>query len=314
MTPSHQTQICLTLFLALVVAVCRADANSGPDNALATATPASSSPSAGVRVPMVPTSSAATPARFTNWGFLGSDAGGTFVEPALVIPDEEIDAAATSRIVEDLSIMSRIIEKNVLTPYGIRQTGWRDVFVDAYQSPNAGPRAFFSSSLGRPKPLYIGGYGATFFIQVDFPLLPPADQAQEQRPQTQEDPVWAQTRQSLREPRPSGMAPRGESGGQPYNQGKVDSFRRSLIATMKHAANIRVLEGNEWLTFVIQGLSSATADPTRSLTTGRALPLVGTSSGRSVMTLRATKADVDAYAKGQLSQEQFEQRVQVTTY
>jgi hypothetical protein len=32
------------------------------------------------------------------------------------------------------------------------------------------------------------------------------------------------------------------------------------------------------------------------------------------MTLRATKADVDAYAKGQLSQEQFEQRVQVTTY
>jgi hypothetical protein len=32
------------------------------------------------------------------------------------------------------------------------------------------------------------------------------------------------------------------------------------------------------------------------------------------MTLRVTRADVDAYAKGQLNQEQFEQRVQVITY
>jgi hypothetical protein len=266
-----------------------------------------------------------TPARFGGWAYPDWDNDEASVELALVIPNKEIDVATAGRIIEDLGIMSRIIEKNVLTPYGIQQTGWRDVFVGG-PSQDVGPRVLFPS-LGRPKPLYIGGYGATFFIRVDFPLLPPpADKTQEQPTQAQEDPVWAQTKQSLLRSRTAGAIQQGESAGQPFSQGKVESFRRSLIATMKHAANIRGLEPAEWLTFVVQGAGSpaagsqrgrttGTAGSERGLTTGTAWPALGGGSlGRSVMTLRATKADVDACSKGQLSPEQFEQRVQLITY
>ncbi len=72
-----------------------------------------------------------------------------------------------------------------------------------------GPQALFPSP-GRPKPLYIAGYGAMFFIQVDFPLLAPPEKAQEQPAEAQEDTVWAQTKQSLLEPRTAGQRPRKE--------------------------------------------------------------------------------------------------------
>lgn len=255
-----------------------------------------------------------SPAEVMDLALMGSGDEATSAELALVIPDKDMDLAATNQVIEDLGIMSRIIEKNVLTPYGVRQAGWREVFVGGYGSPDVvGPRALFPSG-GRIKPLYIAGYGATFFIQVDFPLLAPPEKPQEQAAPSQEDPVWAQTKQSLLESRTTGVATTRKPGGQAYNQARVEGFRKSLIALMKHAANIRTLAANERLTLVIQGPTPATATPGPSARTGLVLPAVGVSSGRSVMTLRATKADVDAYAKGQLSPEQFEQRVQVITY
>lgn len=310
MTPSAKTRICLVLSIVPVAAICQAQSDIAPNPVTATA---SMRPGADVVDPAV-----ITPTRFEDWGFLDSQDEAfedeVSVELALVVPNKEIDVATAGRMIEDLGIMSRIIEKNVLDRYGIRRAGWRDAFVGRDPSPVVTPRALSSSS-GGPKPLYLGGYGATFFIQVDFPLLAPPDKKQEQPPQTQEDPVWAQTRQSLREPRSSGRAPR-EYAGQPYSQGRVDSLRRSLITMMKHAANIRGLEPAEWLTFVVQGTASPSAGPERGATTGTAVPMIGSvrPSGRSVMTLRTTKADVDAFAKGQLSQEQFEQRVQTITY
>jgi hypothetical protein len=319
MTPSPKTRICLALSVVLTTAACYAQTSSGVSPVTAIPTTPSSAPtteSGFVAASSRPIDSAGmavnTPARFTEWTLLGSE-NDVFAELALVVPNKEIDIVTTGRMIEDLGIMSRIIEKNVLAPYGVERAGWRDVFVGADRSPQVGPRVLFPS-LGRPRPLYLGGYGATFFIQVDFPLVAPANKTQEQPAQTQEDQVWAQTRQSLREPRSAGTA-RGDHAGQPYSQAKVESFRKALIATLKHATNIRGLEANEWLTLVVQGLGSSSANPERTMIMGTSVPGGGvTSSGRSVMTLRATKADVDAWAKGQLSPEQFEQRVQVITY
>lgn len=306
-------RMCLTLSLFLTAAVGHVHANSGPS----AREPVQVVEAGAVDMYGGPRSSGvatyAAPTRFADWFYVGFE-GEPSMEPALVIPDKEIDVATTSRIMEDLGIMSRIIEKNVLASYGIDRGGWREPVMGGFASPDAvGPRALFSS-VGRARPLYIGGYGATFFIQVDFPLLSPT-QTPEKPAETQEDPVWAQTRRSLLEPRPGATGLRGEAAGRPYNQGKVDSFRRSLIATMKHAANIRDLESIQSVTFVVQGLGSPASVPQRSQP-GVVIPTVGNapSFDRSVMTLRTTKADVDACAKGQLTREQFEQRVQVTAY
>lgn len=314
MSLSQKTHIGLALAVILAVMAGRLEANSAPIPGQV----AESESSDAYSQPPSPAMVATAPAEFTNWSFLDSDEETTSSELALVIPDKEMDLATTNQILEDLGIMSRIIEKNVLTPYGVRQAGWREVVIGRYGSPDVvGPRTLFPSG-ARIKPLYIAGYGATFFIQVDFPLAAPPQKTQEQAAPSQEDPVWAQTKQSVLESRSTGVASRGRGAratvGQPYNQGKVDGFRKSLIATMKHAANIQALDTKEWLTFVIQGSGPLTAGPEQGLSRGAVLPAVAASSGRSVMTLRATKADVDAYGKGQLSPEQFEQRVQTITY
>jgi len=333
MIPSYKVRLCLMLSVVLAAAAGQVHANSAPIPTPEDPTRTQEEPvgmmSGGVGGGMMGGgmsggmggavggdmySLPVTAGRFTGWPFADSDDAAA--ELALVIPNKETDVATTSRIIEDLGIMSRIIEKNILTPYGISRNGWREPFVGMYGSADAGPRTLFPSP-GRLKPLYIAGYGATFFIRVDFPLLPPPTKTAEQPAQTQEDPVWAQTKQSLTESREGGAVQQGRPAGQPYNQARVEGFRKSLIGTMKHAANIRGLEAGEWVTFVIQGQGPATARPVASTgaATGIVLPAVSpVSLGRSVMTLRATKADVDAYAKGQLTPEQFEQKVQAITY
>lgn len=339
MTPSYKTRLCLVLLVVLAAAAGLLHANSAPipipedptqprqeSGAVMGGVGMGGAGMGGAVVggmgmgggmssaPIATSAGVATPARFTGWSFAGSDDASA--ELALVIPNKETDVATTSRTIEDLGIMSRIIEKNILTPYGVARNEWRDPFARVYGSADAGPRALFPS-FGRPKPLYIAGYGATFFIRVDFPLLPPPTQTPEQPTQTQEDSVWAQTKQSLTESPETGVVQQGRPAGQPYNQARVEGFRKSLIGTMKHAANIRGLEAGEWVTFVVQGQGPMIATPVTSAgaTNGIVLPAAGpVSTGRSVMTLRATKADVDAYAKGQLSPEQFEQKVQAITY
>ena len=229
------------------------------------------------------------------------DPASPLTESVLVVPGKPMDPQAVGQTVEDLSIMSRIIEKNALgessTLGGLGEVS-AYTFYRIYRRPAAGPGPFFPH-VGQPKPMYLGGYGAVFFIQVDYPLLPPPPTPQEQQVNPQEDPVWAQTRRDLLEPQSPAALPReaGESAQapEPYSQEAVDTLKTQLIAAMKHATNIRALEPGDWVTFVVRGPGA-------------------TDSGRTTMTLRATKADADQYAKGQLSQQQFEQRMQIVTY
>jgi hypothetical protein len=222
---------------------------------------------------------------------------------------------ATGQIIEDLSIMARIIEKHVLDNYNIRRFVYEDMFALGMPPSTTGPQVLFPSA-GRPKPLYIGGHGALFFIQVDFPLVAQPETAKAPPAEAEVDPVWSQTRQSLLEPRSTGALPgRDETASAPFNQGKVDSLRKSLVAVMKQAANIRALGSQESLTIVVQGFGPAPRDPGRAPSAGDASLAIGaTPTGRSVMTLRVTKADLDLFAKGQLNQTQLEERVQVAIY
>ena len=277
MTPSHKTSICLTLLIVSAVA-------AGP----------SSSGSAPAASPIT-TISANLQGRFGDSLFF-QPGRGPVAGPMLVVPDKEIDAATVGRIIEDLSIMARIIKKNsasvinfdaATSPYGRMP----------FTNPYVGPSLLFSSG-GQPRPLYVAGYGALFFIQVDFPLA--AAEQPTTTEQSETDAVWAEARQSLSESQPTNRYRRGAfNGPQPYSRERVDALQSSLIATMKHAANIRGLEPTEWLMIVVQGTSSQT-DGSASA-----------AGDSTALTLRATKANIDLYAKGELGQPEFEQRLQV---
>jgi hypothetical protein len=249
---------------------------------------------------------------------VGDAAGRTsLTEPVLVVPGKPMDAQAIDQIVEDLSIMSRIIEKNALgddyTPGGLEAM---ELLSTYRASPwnSVGPVTFFPVA-GRAKPMYLGGYGAIFFIQVHYPLLPPPETPQEQPAGQQEDPIWAEAKRSVLEPQAQPMLPQEEGEpAEPYSREKVDTLRGNLIATMKHATNIRALAPTEWVTIVVQGPGTATAQGGPTSPSGpTAIPAPAQPADRTVLTLRATRADADLYAKGQLNQQQFEQRLQIIT-
>ena len=308
MTSLHKASICLMLLLPLAVA-------TSPGWGAATPSAAQTSPAAEyVAVPGVSSSVStsapvATSVRYST-GFRYGSADASVTESVLVVPARETDPETVSQMVNDLTIMGRIIEKNGLRPFLSPERAPMDPFIIFQRTRGmTGPDTLFSST-GRPKPLYIAGYGAAFFVQVDFPLLAPVQKASETETSSQEDLVWAETKRSLVELTTPGLAlPNGATNVQPYNQDRVDGLRKSLISTMKHATNIRGLESQEWLTIVVQGVGSPTADPTRPTSADAALSLV-----KQVMTLRVKKADVDLFAKGQLDRNAFEQRLQVITY
>lgn len=245
---------------------------------------------------------------------------GPVTDAVLVIPGKPMDPQAIGRIVEDLSVMGRIIQKNALDEY--RQTGNFSsnngpvgfVWSSDMNRDGMGPDVLFPAP-GRPKPMYLGGYGALFFIQVDYPLLPPPQVPHEQPTAQQEDAVWAQTKRDVLEPQANVVVPQ-EAGepSEPYSREKVDTLRGQLIATMKHATNIRVLEPGEWIAVVVQGPAAAPEAAQNPPTAATTPPAASTNAGKTVLMLRATKADVDQYAKGQLNQQQFEQRLQIVTY
>ncbi|MCL5282873.1 MAG: hypothetical protein M1376_23560 [Planctomycetes bacterium] len=242
--------------------------------------------------------------------------------PVLVIPAQEMTPGTYDRIVDDLSIMNRIIEKNTRTMsevggiYGAVLTGPGNI---------ATPRILRASG-GRPKPMYIGGYGAVFSLSVDFPLLPP--EAPEPNKVTEKtDPTWAQAQRELQDPQAALRLQRGPSQGRVYRAEAVETLRNTLIGLFKHATNIRDLGPDAWLTILVHGPAAAVQDSASD--SGSTAVYVGDSpyqqhqllllpqtrqEGRTLMTLRAKKADIDQYAKGQLDDTQFQQRVQIVIH
>ncbi len=230
------------------------------------------------------------------------------IEPVLVVPSQEAEPQSFDALVEDLSIMSRIIQKDLSEEHPLLGDvpAMSSLLLLAGQAQGLGPHLFFPVTR-RPKAMYIGGYGALFFLQVDFPLLPPAEQL-EQAAAEQQDPVWAETRRSLFEPQ-TALRPNGAPTAEPYDEGKVQMLQERLKNILRHATNIRSLAPDEWLVIVVQGAASEVGAAAPMADNGLLTPPSG---GRTLLTLRARKADIDQYAKDQLDPAQFEQRLQLT--
>ncbi len=245
--------------------------------------------------------------------------------PVLVIPAQEMTPETYDRIVDDLSIMNRIIEKST-RPMG--DAGGIYGAVLARPGDIATPRILRASG-GRPKPMFIGGYGAVFSLGVDFPLLPPPEAPEPNQVAEKTDPTWAQAQRELQDPQAALRLQRGPSQGRAYRAEAVEVLRSTLIGLLKHATNIRDLGPEAWLTILVQGpaptaqAGAPDSAPAAAAAYGGVSPyeqhqilvLPGMrSEGRTLLTLRAKKADIDQYAKGQFDDTQFQQRVQIVTH
>ncbi len=256
------------------------------------------------------------PVSVSAWPSERSTAGAVLVIPSTEMKSEEILA-----IMEDTSIMSRIFDKNLgqqrltATSTGVffdrNSDPWSEVFVGRSHATQA---------------IYLEGFGSLFLIGVDFPLSPPP-KVQQEKPDEGVDAVWRDTRREIYSPGDTSRRVKVQPQ-RDYDAERVQDLQKTIIKTLKHAANIRGLKTDEWVTVVVRSSTPAviitSAIVTRSsgekspaasdVRTSSVIPATEVPGQATFLTIRAKKSDVDSFAKDQLNYDQFSQRVQTVKY
>jgi hypothetical protein len=220
----------------------------------------------------------------------------------LVIPSSEISSEKLGEITEDMAVMNRILDKQIP-----ERTVW-----------------MFQSS----RSVFIEDYGAIFVINVDFPILPVKEVPSEDAKESDKDPLWEETKRELQSPGFPGIVlphpmPFGDNSSKKYDKEKVDALRSNLIKSLKHAANIRALKNDDMVIVTASGAGQGSGEAVLQsivIKSGDSSVVKQSSPGRSaassagVLTIRAKKSDIDAFAKDELNFEQFTAKVSVLTY
>jgi hypothetical protein len=242
-------------------------------------------------------------------------AGRSATQP-LVVRTGEIDPKTLSNIQEDLAVMSRILSKAVEREAG---KDGHDSAMGIVISTLPGGR--------RPQSIYLEGYGALFLLNVRFPLVPPTSKDQE-KSEKATDTTWEQTKRELYATQDRAGTVRiwdaaPNPGGAEYDADQVEALKKNLIESLKNAANIREVKPDESISIAVFGtrpgpIVNRIKRTYRTGGTNRGEVLrVGDAiggKGESNLTIRAKKADIDAFAKGELDVEQFGKRVSVAAY
>jgi len=209
---------------------------------------------------------------------------------------------------------------------------------------------YFGLESSATQSIYLDGYGALFVMKVDFLLSPPAEAAEEEKPKEGVDSVWQEAKQKIFEPEKGDRyymrrrRVRKTRLEEKYDAEKVEELKRKLIRALKHTANIRNLKPDEQVILSVTGRGESGRVTTKVEVLpsgGRQVLTVVKKSGDieeariyndpaeaeaavltgqmglyspTVMTIRARKADVDAFAKGELDFDKFRQKVQIFTH
>lgn len=232
---------------------------------------------------------------------------GATTPKALLVRTSSPDAKSQAALEEDLAVMAHLLMKAIEELPGGQTRAVNALGIEVTEWSRPGPL----------RSLYLDNYGALFFLNVGFPLVAPEEKQPEEKPGA--DSAWEDARQELYGLRPQAIA--GEPA-QDYSPEKVEKLKQTLLESLKNATNIRDLKPDEFVTLCVSG--GVTGSPTRRVfknnppgTLGGNLEVLeqpAQVSRRTVLTIRASKGDIDAYAKGGLSAEEFHKHARVTAY
>jgi len=164
----------------------------------------------------------------------GAESGGN----VLIVPTKGVSPVEFTQIAEDMRVMLNILCEKLSEPRTIRGVlyDYGDFFADAGRATEA---------------LYLQGYAAVFMLKADFPLSVPPTPGQTVNPKAQPgDPVWQRARDRLYAP--PGVTPYGPAGmPREADQKSLDQLKEDLVQTLRHAANIRDIDPNEWIILTV---------------------------------------------------------------
>ena len=258
-------------------------------------------------------------------------------QTVLVIPVDQIKQEDLAAITEDIGIMCRVLEKKLQQEARI-EPAKRTLFPFGADTGTEG--------------IYLEGYGVLLLLNVDFPLIPPPETKKEGPPKEEGDTFWEETKSELHSTREDGgfagggdtmiyMMSGSDHPSEEYDPEKVEQLKTTLIKSLKHAANIHCLKPDESVVISVRGCAPAVVVQetaveeiggrssdiilsSRSVSTSRStsrrvphqkvLSVKKDSATPAVLTLRAKKSDIDAFSKGELTFDQFRQKVRIHTY
>jgi hypothetical protein len=251
--------------------------------------------------------------------FLSRSGGKT--SRTLIIPSAESDPKSISHAEEDLTIMSRILEKAV--------PRYRDDGGNVAMGISIDSTVLSPSSLVRN--VYLEGYGALFILRVRMPLIAPPAKNEEVTEKEAASSDWDTAKaevyggdnpfDDLQKNNYKIFKSTSRSAFIEYDAGKVEELKTALLETLKNATHIRTLKPDEWITVAVMGSESMSLE--KPAANQKVEPRVAgkvsksktaTSHGESTLTIRVKKSDVDDFAKGKLDLDQFQKRARTMAY
>lgn len=163
----------------------------------------------------------------------------------LVVRSSTVDPKTAAQLEEDLSIMSRILEKNAAD----------------YREDHEEAAGIAIVTLGGSKgvrAMYLEDYGVVFTMSVNIPLHPePKSDRVEETTQSGANEEWNEARSEVFGDRKLWVQ-RDLRERRDFDQHQLDEFRNSLIESLRNAANIRNLRESDWITLVVRGRGAST--------------------------------------------------------
>jgi len=191
---------------------------------------------------------------------------------------------------------------------------------------------FFGRDNRPTEAIYLQGYGVLFSMEASFPLTTPRKVQEKGPTKTEEgvDLLWQKTKQEIFPHRGPNVSNLDEKLEKKQYAEKVEEVKKELIKSLKHAANIRILQPDEWVLLMVTGEGRQSTEVTLYENSSMmALSSYSTPGGIAynedslglmgyplamTITIRAKKADVDAFAKGELDFDKFREKVQIFSY
>jgi len=159
----------------------------------------------------------------------------------LVVPAAEVKAQDLAEIIEDMQVMSHILDERFKETRRVQ-----GAFTDFGD--------FFGRDNRQTEATYLQGYGVLFSMEVNFAFSPPPEPQGQEAEQNAEnvDSTWQRARQQVFSPGDPRRSRRYGSAEE-YNSQMVEELKRDLITTLKHAANIRGVLSDELVILTVIG-------------------------------------------------------------
>ena len=234
----------------------------------------------------------------------GDDANHT-----LVLSKEGREPANESEVEEDLNVMARILEK-ASTSHDERAARAMGIY---FRSP-------FGNGASDVRSMYLEGYGAIFFLNVNYSLTPAAKTEEKPAAKDDRDAEWENARREVEQPRGGradfDYAPKpapAPSMLPPYDAERVETLQKDLAQALRNAAHIHDLKSGETVTVVVNGRGGA-GKPRRALRSptrgGNSVEAPQVAEQRLI--IRAKKSDIEAFQNEKMSLDEFRKHLSVS--